>query len=238
MKKFAFVLLFVSISCVSAFAQKPKPKTGNIPAGVPVKQGTEIGSLEDNSGGSLDGKTYTNEKYRFEVTFPVDWGITVTDFEDELLKQGIDLRLKAPDAANPQNQANLDKAVDHVKVLLTAYHLNTETRENAILRISVEDLSANPQIKDAVDYFNAMRQTFKLAKLPADFKYSETDAEQLGKKQFAFLDIETSEAKKRMYATVRNGYALMFTLSYKDVSDLQALRDSIANGDFSLKKTN
>ncbi|HQU83264.1 MAG TPA: hypothetical protein PKY59_09080 [Pyrinomonadaceae bacterium] len=236
MKKFAFVLLFAA--AVSVSAQKSKPKTDNIPAGVPVKQGTEIGSKAEENGGKLDGKTYTNEKYKFEITFPESWGISESDIEDELLKQGIDLRLKAPDAANPQNQANLKKAVDRVKVLLTAYHLNTETKENAILRISVEDLSANPQIKDAVDYFNAMRQTFKLAKLPADFEYSETDAEQLGKKQFAFLDIETSEAKKRMYATVRNGYALMFTLSYKDVSDLQALRDSLANGDFTLKKTN
>jgi protein tyrosine phosphatase (PTP) superfamily phosphohydrolase (DUF442 family) len=46
-------------------------------------------------------------------------------------------------------------------------------------------------VKDAVDYFDLMRSQFAVMKLAADFKYSETQAEKLGLKQFAFLDTST-----------------------------------------------
>jgi ribonuclease I len=109
------------------------------------------------------------------------------------------------------------------------------TQENAILRISVEDLKALPQIKDAVDYFDLMRETFKAVKLPPDFKYSETQAEKLGRMQFGFLDTSNKTGKKRMYATVRNGYAIMFTLTYKADEDLATMKNVLAQGNFKLK---
>jgi hypothetical protein len=101
--------------------------------------------------------------------------------------------------------------------------------------VSAEDLILKPQVRDAVDYFDLMRAMFSTMKLPADFKYSETEAEQLGRHQFAFLDISTNAGKKRMYATVRNRTAIMFTLSYTSDDDLQTLRRVLTVGNFSLK---
>jgi hypothetical protein len=103
------------------------------------------------------------------------------------------------------------------------------------MRVSAEDLSTVPQVKDAVDYFDLMRKTFQSMKLPADFRYSETQAERLGKKQFAFLDVSSKAGKKRMYSTVRDGHAIMFTLSYLRDEDLQTMRQILADGDFGLK---
>ncbi len=103
------------------------------------------------------------------------------------------------------------------------------------MRISVENLSANPQIKDAVDYFDAIRAAFKAITLPPDFNYSETKAEKLGTMQFAYLDTSSSAGKKRMYATVRNGYAIMFTLSYTADDDLTTMRRILEEGNFDLK---
>jgi hypothetical protein len=71
--------------------------------------------------------------------------------------------------------------------------------------------------------------------LPADMKYSETQAEQLGKQQFGFLDTRSNAGKKRMYATVRKGVAVMFTISYTKDADLATLRDVLARGNFELK---
>jgi hypothetical protein len=90
-------------------------------------------------------------------------------------------------------------------------------------------------VKDAVDYFDLMRSHFAVMKLPPDFKYSETQAEKLGAKQFAFIDTSTRAGKKRMYATVRDGYAIMFILSYSKPEDLVTMRQILATGDFKLQ---
>ena len=103
------------------------------------------------------------------------------------------------------------------------------------MRIAVEDLTLTPQVKDAVDYFDLMRSQFAAMKLPADFKYSETQAEKLGAKQFAYLDTWSSAGRKRMYATVRRGHALLFTLSYSKPEDLATMRQILAGGDFRIQ---
>ena len=74
--------------------------------------------------------------------------------------KGFDLSLKAPDSLPPSSRAKINRALQRVTVLLTAYRSMPGTADNAIVRISVEDLAANPQIKDAVDYFDAMRALF------------------------------------------------------------------------------
>jgi len=107
--------------------------------------------------------------------------------------------------------------------------------DKAIVRISIEDLRPNPQIKDAIDYFDAMRVQFRSLTLPADFEYSETKAEQLGKWQFAYLDSSSKAGKKRLYATVRKGYAILFSLSYTKDEDLETLRQVLKDGDFALR---
>jgi hypothetical protein len=72
-------------------------------------------------------------------------------------------------------------------------------------------------------------------KLPADFVYSDTKAEKLGRHEFAFLDIDSAAGKKRLYATVQNGFAVLFTLTYSSDDDLQSLRTILADGNFKLK---
>ncbi|CAN5664988.1 hypothetical protein BH24ACI3_BH24ACI3_01320 [soil metagenome] len=80
-----------------------------------------------------------------------------------------------------------------------------------------------------------MRSQYAAMRLPADFRYSHTQAEQLGKMQFGYIDTWNDMGKKRMYATVRKGVALMFTLSYTDHEDLITIRKVLSDGNFKLK---
>lgn len=225
------VVLVLSFCSVS-FGQKAKP--AKIPAGVPVKAGTEAKSILDE--GTVVGRTYRNETFGFEVTFPEHWTIAGDDFEAEAKRLGFDLSLKAPTSLQGVQKTNLDRALKRVNIFLTAYRTATKgIPENAIIRISVEDLTANPQIKDAVDYFDAVRAMYATMKLPADFRYSETQAEKLGAKQFGFLGTSSDAGMKRMYATVKGRYAVMFTLSYKNNHDLDTFKNILATGNFSLK---
>jgi len=182
MRKFLFVFV-ISLVFAGVCPAQPKPaqRPRPTPSIVPVKPSVDIGNVT--------GRTYTNTTFGFEVTFPDTWLIPDSDFEAYMKKQGFDLGLKAPDSLPPSSRFTVNQAIKRVSVLLTAYRSMPGSADNAIVRISVEDLGANPQIKDAVDYFDAIRAMYATMKLPPDFKYSETQAEKLGSKQFGFLDV-------------------------------------------------
>ena len=216
-----------SKTTVKPSAKAPVKTTAKAPVKTPPKSTIDKGKV--------DGRTYTHARFGFEVSFPDTWLIPDDDFEAVMKKRGFDLSLKAPDSLPLSTRIKVDQAIKRVNVLLTAYRSVPGSEDNAIVRISVEDLAGNPQIKDAVDYFDAIRAMYRTMKLPADFKYSQTDAEKLGENQFGFLDTETSAGKKRMYATVRRGAAIMFTISYKNDSDLQTLREVLGTGNFDVK---
>lgn len=230
MKKIVIILLFISILAAAYLAQRRKaaPAKTSAPKAAAVPKA-------DAREGVIEGRTYTNRLLGFSITVPESWLIPTGDFEAEMKKQGYDLSLRAPNELDPASKAKLNQALKHVTVLLTAYRSSPDSADNAILRVSEEDLTSQPQIKDAVDYFDAVRQSYKLIKLPPDFKYSDTQAERLGAKAFAFLDTSSKVGKKRIYATVRDRKALLFTLSYSNDEDLQALRRMLTEGDFELK---
>lgn len=203
---------------------KPAAKTTAKPsAKAPVKPVVDMGKLVF--------RTYRNQTFGFSITFPDNWLIHEGDVE----KQPVAVDLKAPESLPLSVKAEISQAIKRVHVLLTAYLLTPVSEENAVVRISVEDLSANPQIKDAVDYFDAIRAMYGAMKLPANFKYSDTQVEKLGVNQFGFLDTTSSAGKRRMYVTVRKGFAVMFTVSYEREDDLSALRRVLGKGDFGVK---
>lgn len=230
MRKLAIILFAMTALSMTTVAQpKPRPTPRKPVQNAPAKTAAN----PEIDRGVVSGRTYSNYTFGFEIVFPDSWLIPV---EDHMKKQGFDLRLKAPDSLTPVGQAKVNQALRQVAILLTAYSSMPGATDNAFVRISVENLAANPQIKDAVDYFDAIRATYKAMKLPADFKYSETQAERLGAMQFAFLDTSTKAGKKRMYATVRRGYAVMFTISYSKDGDLASMRRILEEGNFSLKR--
>ena len=233
MRYFVLLAFHILIFCSMGFAQKPasKPASRKLPAAVPVK--AEI--AETGEQGDVSGRTYTNSVHGFRVTFPETWTIAGSDLEENLRSQGHDISLKSPDNIGGVGKLQISKMLERVKVLVTGFRSTAGMTDAAIMRVSAEDLRTVPAVKDAVDYFDLMRSQFAVMKLPADFKYSETQAEKLGAKQFAFLDTSSSAGKKRMYATVRNGFAIMFTLSYTKPGDLATMRQILATGDFKLQ---
>lgn len=217
--KFFFFIITMLVGFYSADAQTGR-KPSKIPSIVPVKE-----SGVEAHGGSVDGRTYTNKTFGFSFTIPENWFIGGPDFESVVKEKGYDLRVD--DVAGKANR--------NIKILMTAFGVGEEIGRNAVLRITAEDLRPNPQISDAVDYFDAMTAAFMSTKLPSDFSYSATKAERLGANQYAYLDTVSSSGRKRMYATVRKGQAIMFTLSYSDRSDLEAVRAILSAADFSVK---
>jgi hypothetical protein len=217
--KSLFLVFVVGLLLTSSSFAQTKAKVTKFPAGVPVKEtGVEV------TGGRVEERTYSNKKFGFEITVPQNWFIGAADFEKVLKSNGHDISV---DLATSKASRSID-------ILMTAFR-SEASNGGAILRVTSEDLKLNPQIRDAVDYFDAITAAYASAKLPPDFVYSSTKAEKLGAKQFAYLDTSSNAGKKRMYATVKNGFAVMFTLSYTSDDDLQTLRRILETGNFALK---
>ncbi|MBV9241281.1 MAG: hypothetical protein JO314_04660 [Acidobacteria bacterium] len=238
--KFSFALWLLLLTFTGSAAAQTHTQahpSATPPTGVPVKPGTTpvpISFPWDK--GEVSLRTYTNKSLGFEVTFPDTWLIPGDDFESSMKSQGFDLGLKAPDSLPQPTKIRMNAALKKVQVLLTAYRSMPGSTDNAIVRISAEDLTADPQIKDAVDYVDAVRSMYSTMHLPPDFKYSETQAEQLANgKQLAYLDTTSKEGKKRMYVTVRNSVAILFTISYTKPDDLETLRTVLGTGNFKLQ---
>ena len=232
--RFLFVI-FSLIITLNSFAQPPRSKVApkRIPTTVPAAKSTT--TVATHADGLSSTRTFTSTAYGFSITFPDTWLIPGNDFEETMKSQGYDIRLRTPDDLKGASKIQLDRSLEKVKVLVTAYRSLPGAADNAIMRVAAEDLTMTPLVKDAVDYFDLMRSQFAVMKLPADFKYSETQAEKLGAKQFAYLDTSSNAGKKRMYATVRNGYAILFTLSYTKPEDLATMRRILAGGDFRIQ---
>ena len=241
MKQYAAFLAISLIASLAVSAQvkpAPSPPSPAVPSIVPVKPGSIMTPMVEQRAvdtGTFVGRKYTNKTFGFELSFPYTWLIPDSNLETAMKKNGYNLHVADLSRMDPQFQADIRNFEKRVTVLLTVYRSLPGTIENGIMLISAEDLAGNPQIKDAVDYLDAIRATYKTLRLPPDFKYSETSAEKLGSMQFGFLDTSAKTGKKRLYATVRNGFAIMFTISYTNSDDLQAMRQVLTHGNFALK---
>lgn len=182
--------------------------------------------------GTVSGHTYTNKTFGFGITFPEAWFIPDEEYEKN---NGVYLGLKPPVGSDEKSQKLVDTALSRVTLMLSVYKYLPEMEDNTVLRVAVEDLNTQSQIKDAVDYIDAVRQMYANSKLPSEVQYSETQAEKLGSHQFAYIDLNTPDGKTRMYVTVRNRFAILFKISYSDERDLQTFRAVLATGNFSLK---
>ncbi len=210
-----FSLIVLTICLTQTFL--PQQKQNPTP---PKRPKAEVKPQPAVDFGKIDNRSYTNFYFGFKITFPADWFVNTTENDADLKKVKINF-----DVETPRNTKNI----------LNAFNFQEKLGINSIFRVSTEDLDDFPNINNAVDYFDAMRQTFKVVKLPQNFKYSETKAEKLGEMQFAYLDISSDKGTKRLYATVKNGFALIFTLTYEKEKELQEMKQILAEGDFEYK---
>jgi len=210
----SIVLLVTLLFANSVLSQTKIPSK---PAAVPRSTPAAQDPIEKH-GGKIVDRTYSNDSLKFKMTLPAGWFFAGRDFETVLKAEGLDLSTSKTSA----------------KLLFTAFTAETATKRSAILRVATEDLLLQPQIKDEVDYLDAVRASFKRQRLPADFVYGETSAEVLGRRQFGYLDISNASGHKRIYVKFRGRNAIIMTISYVEVIDHVRFRTILDEGGFDL----
>lgn len=210
-----WLFLTLSLAAGVTVSAQTKPPAKPIPSPKPTPIAED--NIEKN-GGKIVDRTYSNERLKFKLTMPAGWFFAGRDFETVLKAEGIDLTTSKIAA----------------KLLFTAFTAETASKRSAILRVASEDLTLQPQIKDEVDYLDSVRATFKRTRLPAGFVYGETGAEELGRRQFAYLDISTVNGNKRIYVKFLGRTAILMTVSYIEAIDLDRFRTILDERGFDL----
>ena len=222
LKVFLLTVCLILTAAVVALAQKPKAKAAPKPAAA-AQTRVELGKLSFN--------IYTNDFFGLKFEFPAGWLVGDNVLEEQL-KQISQAEIKA---ANPQMQKSLNRAADRVTILLGGYKAMPGTPANASLRIAVESLQSLPQVKTGRDYFTRLFATFKAMKMPDVFKYSDVKTETIDNIPLDYIETSSGNNKKRMYATVRRGYAVLMTISYYEDADLETLHRVLTGADLDYK---
>src|SRR5215213_9287940 len=139
-----FSLLLTAVLASNAVSQKPVSRPASkLPS---VVSAVPVAKTDEN--GQVSGRIYTNTVYGFRITFPDAWLIPGRDFEDHMKSQGFDISLKAPVNVGRAGQLQVAKSLEKVKILVTGYRALPGSKDNALMRVAVEDLSMTPQVKD------------------------------------------------------------------------------------------
>jgi hypothetical protein len=235
MRMFLILAVSVVLTASAAEAQTRRPAAGRVKTTPAKTTSAARGTLDK---GSVSGRTYTNGQLGFSVRFPDTWLMGDDEFFTYMKSKGYDLMPKPPKAATPATQAKVNAAFNRLTILITAFRSMPGTPENAVLRVAAEDISklnTTRPVNDAVDYVDLMRSQMGGMTMPADYKYSETQAEKLGARQFAYIDTSDKQGKTRMYVTVSRGYAVLFSLNYTADDDLATFREIMATANFASK---
>lgn len=217
----SFCLLF---SINIALAQKTKSKAKAAQKTV-AQTKVDLGKLEFN--------TYTNDFFSLKIEFPFGWLVGDNGLEKQLYaiqRQGIKTK-------DPKQQASMNQAMDRVTGLLGGYKaLPGSVAENSSLRISVENLSAMPNVKTSEEYLKILLNTIKQTTLPAGFNYSEIKSETIDGIPVNYVQTSFGSNQTRSYVIIRKGFAVLIKIESYGQEDFETLHKVLTDADLDYKK--
>ena len=220
---FALLIVCLMSGSLNIFAQKTK-RPAFAPPIVAAQKKVDLGTLR--------GNTYTNDFFQLKIEFPLGWLVGDNVLEAQL-KEIAQAQIKT---RNPSTQSAMIRAVDRVTPLLGGYKALPGTPENPNLRVMVEDLIDAPQVKTGSDYLARVEATMKLTVMPSNFFYSEIKTETIDDTPLDYIETTAGSNKKRLYVTVRKGYAILMAIDYYETADFDALHEVLSKADLDYKK--
>ncbi len=184
--------------------------------------------------GSFEGNTYTNEYFGLSFTVPDGWTIATKDEMKQIFQAGAD----AIGSDDEETEKKLKLA--EAKTLYLAYALKHPLDYadgfNPNINAVCENLSvAGLVIKTSGDYMDAAIKN--LASAMEGYTFSDAQTKTIAGAEFsvvdAVLDYSGVEIKQQLVCTLKNNYAILFTLTYledAEMDELQKIVDSISFG--------
>jgi hypothetical protein len=165
--------------------------------------------------GRIDHLTYTHDYFGFHLTIPESWQVQDSESRERLMKLGKEVIV----GKNENMKAMYDASEINTLNLLTIfrYPLGAAVDFNPSFVCVAEKVSHLPGIKRGSDYLFHARKLLEAGQL----KYKIDDqmySEKIGGVDFDYLNAQLDLPKialtQKYYATIRNGYALCFVISF------------------------
>ncbi|MGF1452624.1 MAG: hypothetical protein ACFB21_11200 [Opitutales bacterium] len=178
--------------------------------------------------GTFDGATYRNESFGMTLELPEGWHLTSDEAKAEIMDAGS--RVIAGDDSNLNTVFEAAQPRTFNMFVAFKHPYGTPVRFNPNIILTAERVSHAPGIRSGADYLAATRQLLEQGALEITVN-KETQSLDVDGETFHWMEAETRvmgmTITQRILATVIEGYALVFTLSYVDAEDAEALLETV-----------
>ena len=196
------VSLFLTLTAVSAFPQ------------------TVVGERSSTAFlGSVNGNEYRNDYFGFGLSFPKGWKVNDQEVTSSVTRAGLDVTK----GNNERSNRALEESIKNEVVLLNVTKLPVGALGNAMFMMAVRKQASSAvtpsMVAEATKSAFTGSPTVKVA--------SDTRVVTIAGKKFARVDfginVNGQTATVLYYVTMIDGFAVTFSLSYADESDLAEL---------------
>ncbi|MBA3036197.1 MAG: hypothetical protein FP814_06850 [Desulfobacterium sp.] len=195
--------------------------------------GCENNSKKAIDFGKYESGVYTNSYFKLKVTIPEAWYVMDDETRFEFMKKsgkiiaGKDKNLNAALEAADLDSLNLLFASEQPP--------GSSTNSNPNLILMAEKVKHLPGIVRGKDYHFHTKKMLEASAVKVSYP-KEIYEEQIDGINFDVLEIQidmgTNTIRQKQYATIMNGYALLFGLTYTDDNGLQKLDGIISAVNF------
>ncbi len=184
--------------------------------------------------GAFDGATYSNDFFNMSFTVPADWTISSKEEMKQIFQAGVD------EIGSDDKETEKKLKLAEAKTLYLAYAskhpLDYAEGFNPNLNVVCENLSLTSLvIKTSSDYAEAALKNMQSTM--DGYTFSDIQTKTISGAEFAIvdavLDYSGVEIRQQLVSTLKNNYAILFTLTYledTELDELQAIMDSISFG--------
>ena len=175
--------------------------------------------------GKIENQIYSNHFFNFKMNVPSSWHVTTHEEMAEITGQGMDLATGGEDKTT-------EKMVEAARIAtaqllnISQFPINSEVANNATLIITVDDISAFPELQNGKDYLENTKETFTsmgmkvIVTNPISEKIlSNQTFHQLGLK----IDFNDGSISQQYISAVKKEYIFNIVLTYGDENGKQEL---------------
>lgn len=171
--------------------------------------------------GVMEGNNYSNDYFGLSLTLPDDWYIATQEEIALITDIGKELIVGDDEEKNQQFDLSMEQTIN--MVFSFKYPLDYIDGFNPNFMVMAENLNliAGLTIKNGADYLAIMEDIMGSTGMP--YVFNDVYTEKIGGKEFHVLEsgliLGYMNVNQKIYATIMDGYALVFSISFETEED-------------------
>lgn len=176
--------------------------------------------------GTLSDGSYTSDFFNFSLTFPQNW----QSIDRQVIRETNEQMFQALTAQDPELQEEARSSMERTHYLLSVYDPGRGGHGFNPNIVCVAEEVRSQRIRTAEAYLEKIKSDTQRLNLPLTFA-GESRSGAVGNREFVAQGVQIQapgvQVRQFWYATLIDGYALFFTLSYTNSAELAELQRAL-----------